>query len=229
MVQIELYSATSCPYAQRTRLLLSEKGIEHILHEVDLDAKPAWFDRISPYSKVPVLKQGNVVIWESSIINEYIEELFPDPPLMPLDPARRAHARFWIDFCNVRFTPTWYKLLLAQDAQERASLTARLRDHFLFMEHQGIAALGGGPHLMGSEMSLVDITFYPWFERLPVMAHYRNFRIPDECRLLRRWARRMSQRQSVRESAHPAEFYILRNARYADGTAVGTTAIDMRQ
>ncbi len=57
MVQIELYSATSCPYAQRTRLLLSEKGVTHTLHEVDLDANPAWFDRISPYSKVPVLKQ----------------------------------------------------------------------------------------------------------------------------------------------------------------------------
>lgn len=85
------------------------------------------------------------------------------------------------------------------------------------------------PIWMGSETSLVDIAFYPWFERLPVMAHYRNFRVPDECRLLRRWTRRMSQRQSVRESAHPAEFYILRNARYADGTAGGTTAIDMRQ
>ena len=122
MAQIELYSATSCPYAQRTRLLLSETGVPHTLHEVDLDDKPAWFDRISPYSKVPVLKRGNVVIWESSIINEYIEELFPDPPLMPLDPGRRAHARFRIDFCNVRFTPTWYKLLLAQDAHDRASL-----------------------------------------------------------------------------------------------------------
>ena len=229
MAQIELYSATSCPYAQRTRLLLSETGVPHTLHEVDLDDKPAWFDRISPYSKVPVLKRGSVVIWESSIINEYIEELFPDPPLMPLDPGRRAHARFRIDFCNVRFTPTWYKLLLAQDAQDRASLAERLRGHFLFMEHEGIAASGGGPHWMGSEMSLVDITFYPWFERLPVMAHYRNFSPPDECRLLRRWSRRMSQRRSMRESAHPAEFYIRRNARYADGTADGTIAVDMRQ
>ena len=229
MDQIELYSATSCPYAQRTRLLLSEKGIEPIVHEIDLYAKPEGFEKVSPYTKVPVLKQGDAVVWESSIINEYIEEIFPDPPMLPRDPARRALARFWIDFCNVRFTPTWYKLLMARETSERAELAARLRDHFLFMERQGIAALGDGPYWMGEAMGLVDLSLYPWFERLPVMAHYRGVHLPEDCKLLRSWAERMSERPSVREIAHPAEFYIRRNAVYADGTADGATARDMRQ
>ena len=228
MAEIEFITAEVCPFAERTRLLLIEKGISFTHTEVDLKAKPAWFEAISPYSKVPVLKRGEDLIWESAVINEYIEETHPQPPMLPKDPGRRALARFWIDFCNVKFVVTWYKVLLAQEAAEQAALLDQLSEHLVFMESDGISKLGVGPYWMGEDVSLVDFTFYPWFRRLPVMAHYRGFTLPLECKRLTAWAEEMGQRQSVTSVAHPPEFYIESAAKYASGTASGTTAGDMR-
>ena len=99
MAEVEIYSSTVCPYAHRTRLTLLEKGIDFKLTEIDLENKPDWFSEISPSGKVPVIKHKNDRVWESTIINEYLDEVFPTPPLMPLDSGRRAIARIWIDEC----------------------------------------------------------------------------------------------------------------------------------
>lgn len=228
MAGIHLYSAQVCPYAARTRLVLLEKNLPFDFTEIDLSAKPAWFAEVSPYGKVPVLKRGGDLIWESSIINEYLEEVFPQPPLMPSDPGARARARFWIDFANVKFTPTWYKLFLAQSKDERARLAAQLRAHFLFMENAGIG-MGGGPYWLGPRVSLVDLTYEPWFERIPALEHYRGVGLPAECPRLRAWAAAMMARPSVRAVTMPLDYYIAGYSAYADGTADGSTARDMRQ
>jgi glutathione S-transferase len=112
MPEVELISAEVCPFAQRTRLALMEKGVPFALTEIDLEAKPGWFLEVSPYDKVPVLRCDDQVVWESAVINEYIEEVFPEPALLPRDPYGRALARIWIDFANVTFVPLFYKLLL---------------------------------------------------------------------------------------------------------------------
>ena len=109
--EIEIISSSSCPFAQRTRMALIEKEIEFSLTEIDLDNKPDWFLKLSPYGKVPVIRNGDYVVFESSIINEYIEEIFPQKPLLPQNPEDRAAARVWIDFANVRFAPQIYKIL----------------------------------------------------------------------------------------------------------------------
>ena len=101
-----------CPYAQRTRLLLLEKGVDFELIEIDLANKPDWFEDVSPYSKVPVVVDGDTRVYESSIINEYLDEAYPEPALMPSDPGRRALARIWIDYANVKYTPSIYKFLM---------------------------------------------------------------------------------------------------------------------
>lgn len=106
MAEIEIYSATVCPFAQRSRLALLEKGIDFKLIEIDLQNKPEGFTDISPYGKVPAIKHGNDRVWESAIINEYLDEVFPEPSLMPRDPIGKALARIWIDFANTRFVPT---------------------------------------------------------------------------------------------------------------------------
>jgi glutathione S-transferase len=228
MAEIEFITAEVCPFAERTRLLLKEKGIPFTHTEVNLEAKPDWFEAISPYSKVPVLRCGEDLIWESAVINEYIEETHPEPPMLPRDPGRRALARFWIDFCNVKFVVTWYKALLAQEAAAQASLLDQLAEHMVFMERDGIAKLGGGPYWMGEDVGLVDFTFYPWFRRLSVMTHYREFTLPPECARLAAWAEEMGRRESVNSVTHLPEFYIESAAKYASGTASGTTARDMR-
>ena len=228
MADVHLYSAQVCPYAARTRLVLLEKNLDFDFTEIDLNAKPAWFAKVSPYGKVPVLKRGSDLVWESSIINEYLDEAFPDPPLMPADPAGRARARFWIDFANVKFTPTWYKLFLAQSKDERTRLAADLRAHFLFMENEGIGA-ADGPYWLGARLSLVDLTYEPWFERIPALKHYRGIDLPPECRRLKAWAAAMMARPSVQAITMPLDSYIAGYRAYADGSADGTTARDMRQ
>ncbi|HEY9905093.1 MAG TPA: glutathione S-transferase family protein, partial [Candidatus Sericytochromatia bacterium] len=85
MAEIEIYSATVCPFAHRSRLVLLEKEIDFELIEIDLQNKPEGFTEISPYGKVPVIKHGDERVWESAIINEYLDEVFPEPPLMPVD------------------------------------------------------------------------------------------------------------------------------------------------
>jgi len=227
--ELALYSAAVCPYAQRTHLLLREKGVPYETVEVDLKNKSAEFLAISPYSKVPVIKRGPDVIWESSVINEYLEEAYPNPPMMPREPGRRALARVWIDFANVKLLPTWYRLFLAQDPARQAFHADELTSHFLFMEQAGIAALSpSGPFWLGEHLSLVDLTYWPWFERLGALKHYRNLVLPPECRRLRDWMKVMSARDSVSAIARPTEFYISGYASYADGSEQGVTARDMR-
>ncbi|NBD32481.1 MAG: glutathione S-transferase family protein, partial [Cyanobacteria bacterium] len=99
---LELYSASVCPFAHRTRLTLMEKGLDFQLIEIDLNKKPDWFSEVSPYGKVPVIKHQENRIWESAIINEYLEEAFPKPALFPDSPGERALARIWIDFANTK-------------------------------------------------------------------------------------------------------------------------------
>jgi glutathione S-transferase len=233
MPEIELISDRVCPFAQRTRLALMEKGVPFNLTEIDVTAKPDWFLEISPYEKVPVLKVDGDVVWESAVINEYLEEVFPEPPLLPREPYRRAIARVWIDFANVTFVPLFYKLLLEQDRERRCKLADRMRDKLLFMETEGLAKTGGGepgsPYWFGAAPGLVDLTFYPFFERWPAIVHYRGIEIPGECARLRHWLEAMRGRESVRAIANSAEYYIRHYAAYAHDTASGVTAEEMRE
>ena len=134
MAELEIISSTTCPFAQRTRMVLLEKGIDFTLTEIDLNSKPDWFLKISPYGKVPVVRHGDTVIFESAVINEYLEEVFPLQALLPNTPEGRAQARIWIDFANVRFTPQIYKLLLAQELERQTEHAEKLETALLMME-----------------------------------------------------------------------------------------------
>tara|TARA_R110002110_G_scaffold415612_2_gene651629 strand:- start:95030 stop:95737 length:708 start_codon:yes stop_codon:yes gene_type:complete len=225
---VEIISSATCPFAQRARMALIEKGIDFELTAIDLNDKPEWFLEISPYGKVPVLRHNGAAIFESAVINEYLEEVFPDRPLMPRDPMRRAQARIWIDFANVRFTPHVYKLMLAQDAEAQAVQAERLTNAMLMMEHEGLGKLGDGSYWMGDDISLVDLTFLPHMQRVAVLTHYRGFQIPDECILLKGWLQLMGQRASVSAGSASLDVLIENWRKYAENTSTGTTAADMR-
>jgi glutathione S-transferase len=230
MSQVKIYSASVCPYAQRVRLVLLEKGVDFDLIEIDLHHKPDWFAEVSPYEKVPVLRHGENRIWESSIINEYLEEVFPEPALLPREPGLRAIARIWIDFANTKFTPAFYKLLLSQDAQQQEVWRNELHQHLLFMEQEGFRQLSRiGSYWLGDSLSLVDLTFYPWFARWTALEHYRGVKLPANCLRLREWLEVMQQHPSVRSTAQPPEVYIQDYVQYASNQASGSTAAEMRR
>jgi glutathione S-transferase len=213
MTDLKIYSAVVCPYAHRTRLVLLEKGIPFELIEIDLQNKPEGFTQISPYGKVPALVHGDHRVWESAIINEYLEEVFPQPPLLPSHPGDRALARIWIDFANTRLVNAYGTLLRNPDPQAQAQATKELRDHLQFIETEALQS-SEDPYWFGAAISLVDLTFYPWFERWVALEHYRNFHALSEFPRLQRWREAVSQRESVRAIANSRAFYLERYARF---------------
>lgn len=219
MTDLHFITAEVCPYAQRTHMALREKGLDYEHTEVDLKNKPAWFEEVSPYSMVPVLKCGDQVLYESVIINEFLDETFPEPALMPADPFLRAQARVWIDYSNTRFIDAIYDLLGAKDAEAQAEPAAKLTACMEYMEDRGLAALGSDPFWLGSEVSLVDIAYWPFFERLPAVTHYRGVGIPARCTRLKAWAEAMEARDSVQSTMHQPDYYIQSYSRYARAAA----------
>ena len=88
-----LYSGTTCPFSHRCRIVLYEKGMDFQILDVDLMNKPEDLAVMNPYNRTPVLVERDLILYESNIINEYIDERFPHPQLMPADPVMRARAR----------------------------------------------------------------------------------------------------------------------------------------
>lgn len=229
MPDVNIYSANVCPFAQRTRMVLLEKGVDFSLTEIDLREKPAWFLEISPYGKVPLVTHNGNTLYESAIINEYLNEVYPQVDLLPEDAGARAMARIWIDYCNTQFIPAYYRLLLAQEPERQTTLKAKVEDQLRFVEHQGLEQLqGDGPYWLGADLSLVDLTWYPFMERFPVAEHYRGVEIPAECTRLMAWLATMGERDCVKATTNPREYYIKSYAGYAGGTVTGRTADEFR-
>jgi glutathione S-transferase len=225
---VKLYSAKICPFAQRSRMALLEKGIDFELIEVDLDNKSAEFLAVSPYGRVPALINGDDQVYESSVINEYLEETYPEPHLMPTEPALRAQIRLWTDYCNTTFLPHYYDLLTERDEVKAAALKARLDEKYRFMETEGFARLSGeGPYWLGAKVSLLDLTYYPFFDRLVVWKHYRGVTIPDDCPRLARWHGVMTERASAKATAESDAYFIEQYAGYANAdTSAWSPAAD---
>jgi glutathione S-transferase len=214
MAEIEIYSAVLCPFAYRSRLTLLEKKVPFKLIEIDLQNKPTSFWEISPYGKVPVLKHGERCVWESAIINEYLEESFPVPPLLPKDPMQCAQARIWINFADTQLFATTHKLLVNQDPLQQAEEAKKLSENLRFIEREGLQKLSAdGPYWLGAEMSLVDLTYYPWFEQVAVLEHFRGFKFPTELDRLKKWWETVANRESVQMIATSQQFYLEHYAR----------------
>jgi glutathione S-transferase len=229
MAEVEIFSAAVCPFAQRSRLVLLAKGVEFEVIEIDLQNKPANFLEISPYGKVPVIRHGANRVWESAIVNEYLEEVFPQPALLPGEPGQRAIARIWIDFANTKLIPAFYKLLLSQEPDQQQTWADEICKHLIFIEQEGLRKLSAGPFWLGETVSLVDFSYYPWFERWAALEHYRGVTVPDECARLHQWWQTMKDLDPVKATAHPGDYHIEQYAKYAAGTAMGTTAQEIRR
>ena len=218
-----LFSAPSCPFAQRSRLVCGEKGVAYDLREIDLQNTPDWYYAISPSGKVPCLQHGQHTVLESAVINEYLEEAFPQSPLLPKDPGDRAYCRYVIARTDQALIPAFYKLLLEQHRENRDHRRAALAE--ALMELNGLIR---GAWFAGDAFSLADLTLYPFLERFGMLRHYRDAVIPEEAGALKAWLARMRERGSVRSLMQPNAFYIDAYSHYADGSAEGITAREMR-
>jgi glutathione S-transferase len=105
-----LYNTQRCPYARRTRIVLHEKGIDFDVYEVDLSNKSEEFLNVSPYGKVPVLAVNGISLYESNVVNEYLDEVHETPRLLPENPEQRALARSWMAFADDYFFPAVFRI-----------------------------------------------------------------------------------------------------------------------
>src|SRR5437660_6649991 len=126
--RLRLISHKLCPYVQRAVIALSEKGVAFERIDIDLANKPDWFLAISPLGKTPVLKAGDVAIFESAVILEYLEETQP-LPLHPPDPLRRAEHRSWIEFGSATLNDI-AGLYSAPDAASFGAKAGKLTEKF---------------------------------------------------------------------------------------------------
>ena len=150
---ITLYDADRCPYCARARIVLAEKDVEYEAVVVNLDDRPAWIYEKNATGKVPVLEEGEFVLPESAVIMEYLEERYPQPSLLPTDPADRALVRLRIERFDHALGDAYYAFRRGQEGA-----LEQLSDCLAFLD-RGLP----GWHL---DYSLADIAYVPWLIRL---------------------------------------------------------------
>jgi glutathione S-transferase len=184
-VTLTLYDAPRCPYCARARIVLAEKGIEHVVVEIDLSDRPAWLYEKNPAGRVPVLEEDGRPLPESLVIMEFLEERYPEPALLPADPADRAFVRLQLKR-EEDLTDPYYAFRRGEGFE---GLDAALR---------GLdARLAQQPYLAGAEYSLADIAYVPWILRARDMLDVDFAPYPA----LAAWVERLLERPAVAAEA----------------------------
>lgn len=191
-----LYSGTACPFSQRCRIVLYEKGMDFEIKDVDLHEKPGDIAAMNPYNRVPILVERDLTLYESNIINEYIDERFPHPQLMPADPVMRARARLFLhNFENDLFS---YIPDLEKGTQKIAD-KARVvvRDNLT----QIAPIFAKQKYMLGEEYSMLDVAIAPLLWRLE---HY-GIALPKSATPILKYAERLFARPAFIEALTPIE------------------------
>lgn len=190
---LTLVSHHLCPYVQRALIVAAEKGIALERLYIDLARKPDWFSRISPTGKVPLLRVGDAVLFESAAIGEYLDETSPGT-LLPEDPVERARHRAWVEFAS----GTLAAIAELYDAADEAAFEARcraLRARFAQVE----TALRG-PWFGGEAFGLVDAAFGPVFRYLDAFEALAGLELMAGLPRLAAWRAALAARPSVAQA-----------------------------
>lgn len=179
-----LYDAARCPYCARVRIVLAEKGVPYETVAIDLSDRPAWLYEKNPLGKVPVLEEGAFCLPESAVIMEYLEERYPEPALLPADPAERALARLAVWRFDTAFGDAYYALRRGE-----AGAAERFARSLAGLE----AALQARPFLSGSAYGLADAAYFPWLPRAELYLGLELEAYPA----LSAWLERLSQRPAI--------------------------------
>ena len=159
---MNLYSGSVDPFSHRCRIVLYEKGMDFEVTDVDLLDKQADVARINPYGRVPVLVDRELVLFEPNIINEYIDERFPHPQLMPPDPILRARARQLLQTLENELFRHMRVLEEAQEEAPRDQARQTIRDQLV----QLAPILNRQKYLFGEDYSMIDVAMAPLLWRL---------------------------------------------------------------
>jgi glutathione S-transferase len=196
---LKLISHKLCPYVQRAVIALKEKGVPFERIDIDLANKPDWFLKLSPLGKVPVLvvatDKGEVALFESNVICEYIEETQGGAKLHPVDALKRAEHRAWMEFGSAILGDLW-GLETTTDPATFESKRQALAAKFARVE----AALGAGPYFAGEAFSLVDAVFAPVFRYFDLFDELTEHGIFKDLPKVQAWRAELTKRPSVRSA-----------------------------
>jgi RNA polymerase-associated protein len=191
-----LYSGTTDPYSHRCRFVLFEKGMDFQVIDVDVYNKPEDLAVMNPYNTVPVLVERDLILYEANIINEYIDERFPHPQLMPPDPVMRARARLFLHrfenelFCHIQG-------LESNNAKAAEKARAAVRENLT----QIAPVFTKQKYMLGDEFSMLDVAIAPLLWRLD---HY-GIQLDKDAAPLMKYAERLFSRPAYIEAMTPAE------------------------
>jgi RNA polymerase-associated protein len=182
-----LFCSPTCPFSHRTRIVLHEKGISADIEYVDPASPPEDLVELNPYGTMPTLVDRDLVLYDSRIIMEYLDERFPHPPLHPMDPVSRARARLLVH----RIEQDWYSLLSEiENALNGSDSKARkiLRESLL----AAAPVFAAKPYFLSDEFCLVDCSLAPLLWRLPAL----GVDLPPQAEAITAYASRLFERPS---------------------------------
>jgi glutathione S-transferase len=195
---IKLYDFKSSPNCQRVKVVLAEKNLVHEIVPIDLrkhEQKTPEYLKMNPYGKVPVLTDDDTVLYESCVINEYLEEKYPNPPLLPKDPGKKAKARILIDYGMAHLDSPYQKLRteLMKDPKEQSQpIIDGAKKELSKLLQRFEEELGDQQYLVG-DFSLVDADLMPRFTRLEGFGILPDPALP----CLAKYLERMKARPSI--------------------------------
>lgn len=192
-----LISFDLCPYVQRAAIVLAEKGVPFERIDIDLENKPDWFLAISPRGKVPLLKVGEDVLFESAAIVEYLDET-ETPRLHPENPVTRARHRAWMEFGSAILSDIW-TLETTGDQAAFNNAIAAIKEKLARVE----AELREGPYFAGEAFTIVDAVFAPIFRYFDVFDTIADFGVFDGLQKAENWRAALAGRPSVRKAVVP--------------------------
>ena len=190
-----LYSDPTDPYCHRVRMVLAEKNITYEVEDIDPLNVPEEVMELNPYGTLPTLVDRDLKLYESRIIMEYLDERFPHPPLLPVDPVSRSTSRLLM----YRVENDWYSLLdtIMSGKKEAAKARKELRESLITTA----PVFGAKPYFMSDEFSLVDCAIAPLLWRLPEL----GVEIPASAKGLHEYSQRMFEKESFVKSLSEAE------------------------
>jgi len=192
---LKLVSFKACPFVQRVAITLQYKGIDYDIEYIDLANPPEWFIAISPLKKVPLLIVDGTVIFESAVINEYIDEVYP-PTLHPDDLLMKAINRSWIEFCN-NISLYTFQLTIKEKKNDFEDTLEELLSDFDLVEDY----LKAKPFFNGEKFSLVDSSYAPVFQRLEFLSQiYEPIIVPERHPKIAKWKDNLLSLKAVNRS-----------------------------
>lgn len=197
-----LISFKLCPFVQRSVINLLEKKVDYEIRYIDLANKPDWFLKISPFGKVPVLQVGEDVLFESAVINEYLDETQP-PALHPKDPLQKAKHRAWAEFASALLMDQygWTMSKVEADSEKKKE---EILSKFKILESILPEPKNGRLFFAGETVHLVDTAYAPFFMRLDFLkAKGASFDLLSGFPKLKIWSETLLSLPSVKNSVLP--------------------------